>query len=666
MSIFDSGIPDFALSDKYVYLDYLLNNQNGSHASHRKLALWRAASQGIALAGAQSLNSNNTDSLNNIQNAIQFLESVTKSERNKEMKAIEQYKRQLDQMPIEWKNNSEFKTAYEELTKIDFNDIKDYKQLYLNLTKAINLIRNNEDNYKSRLEQLLNENKQKERSVMSQIANDQYIYRLYGDISHVYESIIGLHEHEKANTIIANIANKVKDYIDLKKLNLSKITDVSSLDFMAIVGAITADIERFIQQEYYKSDQQNGFTQEIIDLAYQKYLEAENHDKTILQQALDSQNNQLDMIIDSFRTLMGLHYLTGAEKSKREQKIEKNKSKRNKLKNFLNQSKTGQKRVQDLKYITWSQQTNQSHGFVAEAIRSLITQAFKVHGSAGADVITIGTLYGKINTASMQKRIKESTLQTRTIITNYYSDLQKRENRKDDYTERFSAMNDNITKEIDKIKQHQKRFKDPEDIFIYHESIKMYARIDRHKINELGGRTLQILNAIDALYSANGINSLSLIDKDLLEAIALNLSEHTVASHLKNPLAKYLSIFAGLLMFDDIKNIAIDASKKITNEPSVHQIHLYLVNDQFLPGSLVLQSILTNIQKCQDVLSSHAAKVNINTNAVTENIYTTYYSSTHNLTSADWENLADNAAANTTVEITFFTSFLNFLSDIFK
>ena len=66
MSIFDSGIPDFALSDKYVYLDYLLNNQNESHASHRKLALWRAASQEIALAGARSLNSNNTASLNNI------------------------------------------------------------------------------------------------------------------------------------------------------------------------------------------------------------------------------------------------------------------------------------------------------------------------------------------------------------------------------------------------------------------------------------------------------------------------------------------------------------------------------------------------------------------------------------------------------------------------
>ena len=50
----------------------------------------------------------------------------------------------------------------------------------------------------------------------------------------------------------------------------------------------------------------------------------------------------------------------------------------------------------------------------------------------------------------------------------------------------------------------------PEDIFIYHESLKLYASVEEGKHNEFEGRTLGILNALDSLYTANNIAGLEL------------------------------------------------------------------------------------------------------------------------------------------------------------
>jgi len=60
-----------------------------------------------------------------------------------------------------------------------------------------------------------------------------------------------------------------------------------------------------------------------------------------------------------------------------------------------------------------------------------------------------------------------------------------------------------------------------------------------------------ILNYIDEMYSANGIG-LDLPEKQNLQLLAMNLSSQAVGGDYKGTLENFFSIFAGLLMFDDV------------------------------------------------------------------------------------------------------------------
>lgn len=62
------------------------------------------------------------------------------------------------------------------------------------------------------------------------------------------------------------------------------------------------------------------------------------------------------------------------------------------------------------------------------------------------------------------------------------------------------------------------------DLFIYHESLKLYMGIETNDSDAFHGREMIILNYIDELYSLAGIRDLILPQKDALIFLALNLS----------------------------------------------------------------------------------------------------------------------------------------------
>ena len=63
---------------------------------------------------------------------------------------------------------------------------------------------------------------------------------------------------------------------------------------------------------------------------------------------------------------------------------------------------------------------------------------------------------------------------------------------------------------------------------------------------------MQALNLLDNLYSLNNIEDLTLVNQDIMYGAILNLCELAIGHGSKSMVENYLSIFAGLLMFDDV------------------------------------------------------------------------------------------------------------------
>jgi hypothetical protein len=63
------------------------------------------------------------------------------------------------------------------------------------------------------------------------------------------------------------------------------------------------------------------------------------------------------------------------------------------------------------------------------------------------------------------------------------------------------------------------------------------------------------MSYIDDLYSMS--NSFSFpVSRDELGFLAINLMPGAAAAEYKDPLEKYLSLYAGMVMFDDLTNMA--------------------------------------------------------------------------------------------------------------
>jgi len=257
---------------------------------------------------------------------------------------------------------------------------------------------------------------------------------------------------------------------------------------------------------------------------------------------------------------------------------------------FKNSKKIDYNLLQELKAVKFSSTTKTSHGNLFELIQVLTNQnAIKIGGSAATDTISMGSVDIELENTDIGREIK----QWRNEIANAYTeyDMLKRESREQDRTEAFLEMNKEVEKAEEEInKLLEKLDIQVNDLFIYHESLKLYMGMETNDSDAFHGREMIILNYIDELYSLAGIGDLVLPQKDALIFLALNLSNEAVGAGAKNTLAHYLSIFAGLLMFDDVRNIAIEAARKVNSEQSktLKNIHLYNLNGIYVPASMIL------------------------------------------------------------------------------
>ena len=244
-------------------------------------------------------------------------------------------------------------------------------------------------------------------------------------------------------------------------------------------------------------------------------------------------------------------------------------------------------------------------------------------------------------------------------------------------------MNVQLDNELKKIDEIIRNLDDSQQLFIFHESLKESTAIETGKAHSLHGRDLSILAAIDAIMNGLEGAGLSLpVDRELLVFLGLNLSKlaavGTNIPEARNILANYFSIFAGILMFDDIENMALEAYNKI-EYTNTNVIHVYKINNIYMPASMVLSYISNELQEgASMIMARAAAKAYISTSAADHVIeawlqnkwrhganegHTGYISGYYSM--GEWPRVASKISATTRVQIAFLGSFISFIDKMF-
>ena len=608
--------------------------------------------------------------------AITFLTQVAQSERNKEIRVIKKYIQEIKANPMIANILKNPNIYRDDLTNLisdleNFSDNpnnQDLKDFYSKLTLLINSIRNSIESFKSRLNQLLDIN----RSTTSDIRSDFFATRVAGDIDTLMKNLTGTVQREKESALSTRIVKLLTEHIS--KINLSSQLFLETPTEALI--AIMIDFEKFLQTRYDQLGLNNILKLEEMDIdtIFQEYI---NLQDSFLEK-LKQNNQEIKTTLDTIHTEMGIRELKKNEEECKERDkvlsyLQSTRSKKHSInpqtRQAINKVLKANGRQEISNYLRWNVTTNNNnrHGAVYELILPVIEQALKVGGHAATDVITIdiGTIDIDID---IRNAITEQATSIRSIIEEQ-AKLQRKD-RQDDLIDQAKLMNTNIQAAISEINKLLEQNKIPEDIFIYHQSLKLYTQIEEHKTAQFHGREMQAFNMMDNLYSLE--DDVTLMDKDILYGALLNLADLAIGHEQKGLIENYLSIFAGLLMFDDVQTMAWDIARTTSHEVSKNgaafNVHLYLVNDLYVPGSLILTSISQALQAgYQQISSVNGAKITIDTagaNKVIQGWLDARDSGTAYTDNLSWEEVAEGVSAGTKMQITFLSSFFSFLKDI--
>lgn len=655
------SFPIFEMSDRFTFFNDLIepNNYNSPIIKTIKEGLWHKAVDKINTA--KEFLSENLQSTELIS-ALQFLEQAAISERQKEVALLKAYKEKLrSELPI----NKDIDQILDDLDNADLDDIGQLDNFYKELTNCLNTLRKTAQGYKNRLDQFKKHNQ----GTYQDLFKDDMRFRGEGDVRSLINNLTGMATRGQENKIngFANIL-RTKTFELLNKYGvIDKVQ--SGEDFVAIAAALMFDIENEFQEELLKSERTDFLElDEEIDKIIENYETHSFEQQTRVQRALTGNYNDLKTIISSAKNTLGISSIeadtfdgfkrsyTATQRSKR---LKKENSMYRQFKDLL-----PSKIFKELPLVTISGRTKQSHGNLFEFISTLFGNGFKVAGNPATDLMSLEFSFE--DNPELENAIRDYV----KMISQKYTEFTKEErlDRQNSTTEAFNQMNKNVAEITHDLDNYLKQLDTPiKDIFIYHESLKLYGTVESGTIREFDGRELVILSYIDEMYSLGGLSGLQLPDQDALIFIAANLAKSAVGASARGPLEKYFSIFAGLLMFDDVKNIALEAANTLQYE-NVTNIHLYNLNGIYVPASLLLTYTHKAIlDSTNELLAGRAANAHISTSGAEKVIddwlqANSPYKGTN--FKGEWGPVADKVLSGTKVRITFFASFINFINNL--
>lgn len=668
-------IPNFSLAQDFVYFDDLIESVfpipriNNRPLNQRKITLYNAALNAMNQALTELSNAPTLDT------AFEFIGQIASNERKKELQVVKQYCDKINQQYPDFINMSE--------EDILMNPDNFYKELI----KYINKAREQALTYENQLRRIKTNagkiDQDLKKKSKSDYAKDNYLYRLASDTESLLKKIIGTFEgnDKSADAFTTKMQDMVMEI--LKSQNVPNLIQ-SGEDFAAIAVGLLADIEQKIQAEFDKQvalkdgpkllEELSDETLMQIKQAYIKNIESEN-EGTGVQQALKALNSQDFLrIITNIKQTLKLKQLPKGEKANKQiQKVTELANNRrirrrsqDRLMNHMRASFNRKKKlVNELMQLEFTNLSSDTfHGNLYELVESVINNNAYQLGDSGAavDVITLEiTPSQQINTNAINQFAQELS----NNITNFaLEDTHAKDALSRELSSAITTMNNDIDTTLQKLDELIKNSNTQEPLFIFHESLKLYSSIETGKSSSFSGRTLNILTMLDYISAALGSVGINIPGSNgIMRALALNLSELAVGGHVATKLEDYLSLFAGLLMFDDITNIAQEAVNKIQYD-SVNVIHLYLLNGIYVPASTILAYIYDSCIQASNIISSgDAARIEIQTSGA-DNAIKDWLTNRPSPLPNVWEKIGYAAASGTQAHIIFFAGFINFISSL--
>lgn len=620
---------------------------------------------------AVNKNINCLNDLQEIQKANSFLEKVATSERNKEIAVIKSYCQQTGkQFPIlqPYLNNPDM--IYQ-----------NPEEFYAALTAAINEARKGTKNYLAELKRIKSNIEEKDRTLQDYKAED-YRYRLSGDISSFLNRLRGKY---------VDVSNEDSFSLKVQQLVMRILEDQniperisSGEDFAAIASAVLVEVEQKVQEKIddklnkTKKDKdlaQSKYIDEILDEVEKEYLNSflkEKNKQTPVQKALlDLKGLDFIRITNNAKKILGLKTtsLEGINLEKTIQKLDK-KDKNNKNNSIRAIRQSIRKNIllkTNLNFLEFSisGSANTKHGTIYEFIESMLGE--KVRGNVGVDILTYTFNWElRQNTQAIDELLSNMGESLSSVLDS--EEMDKPSNIRDLRNTLYRA-NKEISKLIEETEKQissLEEFKD-KDVFVFHESLKLYSSVEtgRGPHSGFSGRSMNILSYIDYLSTAAEIGTSGSIDRTGLGFLALNLGPGAVAEDFKSPLEKYFSIYAGMIMFDDLANMAEEAVSQINTAEviggKVRQIHLYNLNGIYVPASMLLSYVSDTVKGASQSLATGTAAEAVITVPSSISAYEDWQSSNKHLNPAIWQQVAAESASNTKVKIIFLQTFKNFI-----
>lgn len=680
----DNVIPPFTLSNYFVYFNSLSDKTryNSSEMMNRKLSVLNQARG--ALGDVPNMDAKESDA--RVMNAFSFLANMAASECAKELAAIQQYKQEiLDKIPDGKSEAADnIKALIAQLDGTYDGSID--KNFYMQLTTAINLLRREYDDYKNQLELIKREADEMKRMEgeysKSQLARAQQ-GRLRGmDMSYMTQATLApiLNEWGKGSTrgVDDSLAGIVKEnlYPFFREKLASAIGGLrGDADIIGLLTGIYLDFQTFLQNKINANPELWDATRRdksklknYIDETFANYRASESEFLKSIEDQAGSFYSLMDTIKATLNIKAGskmtdllkadLSTLDNAQQAARDllltDKGDKSGVKLNEIFDF-NFTASGPGMNGTLQEVV--------SAFLA-ANAGLIARGYT--GKIGGDILTIKVsvgLNGKNNQYAQRLQGMAEGLDR------IFSQLAKNQGRKNQAitTELAKQVNREADNLIRKIEEEMAELGYLNDIFIFHESDKLYSTmvtnraVGGHDSAIFHGRNLSMLSYINEMYSMNGLGGLELVQEDTLKFLTANLAQGAIAQDKRGPLEKYFSLFAGMLMFDDLMLMAKDVEKDISGiHSTTKQVHLYSLNGVYVPASMIMQATYNQLMQVTPELNDMSARATIHVPSgfVTTGSPNNYYSL--------WTQNSANALQNTRIEITLFASFIQFIQGIFN
>ena len=223
------------------------------------------------------------------------------------------------------------------------------------------------------------------------------------------------------------------------------------------------------------------------------------------------------------------------------------------------------------------------------------------------------------------------------------------------------------SKNVNNIEQHVKNFLSYVNI---HGTIKGYESVGTQKRNLQGFKGAafgeNMNEQLSIIQEAIGKSILSDSDIEWLRFAMLNAGKGAIGKNNKTSLEDYFSTMTGFFMFNDAQLMFQEGIKNIGyNDEGVNDIHLYVLNNLYVPSSFILQRTYDALLRVEtDILSTTTRGGGINIELHTYNDGPINLDD--KLTISDWEKTSQEAIIKTKLEMHFLVGFLDILNNINK